>query len=115
MVDLLVGSRYSVSNDALAQKERMQQSIEVIENARDLRLSELNLIGRVARRTKENRCFIRLKSVQFSWQRGVKIGQCLPFHSLERYTSISNKQNQIYYNIIVNININNDDNNDNNI
>lgn len=48
-----------------------------IESARDRLLDEAALIGRVSRQTKEAKWHIRLKSVQFSWQRGVKIGKSI--------------------------------------
>ena len=55
-------------------KERVRQSISEIESARDARMGEANLIGHVSRQVKEAKWHIRLKSVNFSWQRGVKIG-----------------------------------------
>lgn len=67
--------RRDSANDILPWKQRVGRSIDLIESARDVALEEATLIGRVSRQTKEAKWHIRLKSVQFSWQRGVKIGQ----------------------------------------
>lgn len=56
-------------------KERVCHSINLIELARDTKMEDATLIGHVSRQTKEAKWHIRLKSVQFSWQRGVKIGK----------------------------------------
>ena len=66
-----------VAGDSLPWKDRVCRSVLLIESQRDATLEEATLIGRVARQTKEARWHIRLKSVQFSWQRGVKIGKPL--------------------------------------
>jgi len=56
-------------------KDRVRQSIDLIEMERDSRMGEANLIGRISRHQSfEAKSIIRLKSVHFSWQRGVKIG-----------------------------------------
>ncbi len=56
-------------------KDRVRQSIDLIEMERDSRMGEANLIGRISRRQPfDAKSIIRLKSVHFSWQRGVKIG-----------------------------------------
>ncbi len=60
---------------ALPWKQRIQQSISVIESEQNARMEEANLIGHVSRQVKEAKWHIRLKSVNFSWQRGVKIGK----------------------------------------
>lgn len=64
-----------LGGDALPWKERVCRSIDLIESERDLWMEDATLIGRVSRKAKEAKWHIRLKSVQFSWQRGVKIGK----------------------------------------
>lgn len=60
---------------SLRWRERVNRSAELINAARDAMMEEANLIGHVSRVTREAKWHMRLKSVQFSWQRGVKIGK----------------------------------------
>lgn len=72
-----------VAGDVLPWKDRVCRSVLLIESQRDATLEEATLIGHVARQTKEAKWHIRLKSVQFSWQRGVKIGKLLISYPLK--------------------------------
>ena len=59
----------------LTWKERARRAVEDIEARGDARLAGNNLIGRVVQPKRDSRAHhVRLKSVTFSWQRGVKIG-----------------------------------------
>lgn len=66
---------FNIDYKSLPWKQRIQQSISVIESEQNSRMEEANLIGHVSRQVKEAKWHIRLKSVNFSWQRGVKIGK----------------------------------------
>lgn len=66
---------FNIDYKSLPWKQRIQQSISMIESEQNSRMEEANLIGHVSRQVKEAKWHIRLKSVNFSWQRGVKIGK----------------------------------------
>ena len=68
---------FCIANDPSPWKDRVCRSVRLIESERDAWMEEATLIGRVSRQTKEAKWHIRLKSVQFSWQRGVKIGKLM--------------------------------------
>lgn len=59
----------------LTPMERCREAVENLETEMDSRLRKQELIGKVLDCNTENKSHIRRRYVNFSWQRGIKIGQ----------------------------------------
>ncbi|KAE8752458.1 hypothetical protein FOCC_FOCC000930 [Frankliniella occidentalis] len=72
--------------------ERVRSSVDNLERNVDHKLRTQNLIGYVTAVHKEDRVHIRLRQVNFSWQRGIKIGQG-SFGKV--YTAVNNQTGEL--------------------
>ena len=90
---------FCIANDPSPWKDRVCRSVRLIESERDAWMEEATLIGRVSRQTKEAKWHIRLKSVQFSWQRGVKIGKLMDM-ALKGFLYLSGTCASVYYSML---------------
>ncbi|KAJ1520155.1 hypothetical protein ONE63_004371 [Megalurothrips usitatus] len=72
--------------------ERVRSAVDNLERNVDHKLRAQNLIGYVTAVHKEDRVHIRLRQVNFSWQRGIKIGQG-SFGKV--YTAVNNQTGEL--------------------
>ena len=69
--------------------ERVEKSIDELEKRRDHKRTEIGVIGSVLDKARrEDRIHIRSKTVNFSWQRGNKIGKCTRVHGIGDRTTL---------------------------